>query len=109
MTNISLSLPAQKSSIRAIRFIPELNIAALNQHKDKELKFWYLLRACDVDGRGRVLLNDALNILLGDFGYTKTTFYRTVGKIFRRHFGQSAGRTRHRPSLNLRANYFNSY
>lgn len=35
----------QDAPIRGVCFIQELNLAALNQKKDKELFLWYVLRA----------------------------------------------------------------
>lgn len=56
--------------------LPELNIAALVQHFDKEITFWYILRAIDVNGCGHVDLADAENSFLQHFGYSRRTFYR---------------------------------
>lgn len=61
---------------RLIRMVPELNIAALASHRDKELLFWYLLRTIDTKGRGYLPLAEAQQKFTSAFGFSKRTFYR---------------------------------
>lgn len=72
-----------------VRLIPELNIAALNQHKDRELLFWYLLRAINQSGSSRVDLNEAELIFTELFKYSRRTFYRHLiigsGKLWEKY------------------------
>lgn len=75
MTNTSLTESTEKS-ITGIRIIPELNIAAINQQKDKEILLWYCLRSIDVTGCGRVPLLDAKKTLTKYFGYNRITLER---------------------------------
>lgn len=65
-----------EKSIPSIRFIPELNLAALRQRKDKELMFWYLLRATDNTGCGHIPLLEAEKAFTELFQYSRRTFYR---------------------------------
>lgn len=76
MTNRILTESAKKSITPGIRIIPELNIAALNQGKDKELLLWYCLRSLDVTGCGRIPLLEAKKALTREYNYSKATFYR---------------------------------
>lgn len=59
---------------------PELNIAALNQDKDKELILYYLLRAITIKrdgGSGWLKLDNVRNILVGPGKlYTRAAFYK---------------------------------
>ena len=61
-----------------IRLIPELSAAALKARLGKELALWYELRAINVTGCGRLILNDALAALVSSFGYSEKTVYRLL-------------------------------
>ncbi|MBA7629948.1 hypothetical protein ES703_37455 [subsurface metagenome] len=61
-----------------VKLYPELSIAALKAHLDKELALWYELRAINVTGSGRLVLNDALATLVSSFGYSRSTAYRLL-------------------------------
>ncbi len=61
-----------------VRLIPELSAAALKARLDKELALWYELRAINVTGCGRLVLNDALAALVSSFGYSQATAYRLL-------------------------------
>ena len=61
-----------------VRLIPELSAAALKAKLDKELALWYELRAINVTGSGRLLLNEALAALVKHFGYSEPTIYRLL-------------------------------
>ena len=75
MTN-KIVTQIDKKSISGIRIIPELNIAALNQHKDKELMLWYCLRSMDITGCGHIPLLKAEKLIIQEFNYSRATFYR---------------------------------
>jgi len=61
-----------------VRLIPELSVAALKAGLDKELALWYELRAINVTGCGRLVLNDAVAALVYSFGYSASTAYRIL-------------------------------
>ena len=61
-----------------IKLYPELSVAALKAGLDKELALWYELRAINVKGSSRLLLNDALAALVKHFGYSQATAYRLL-------------------------------
>ncbi len=61
-----------------VKLYPELSVAALKAGLDKELCLWYELRAVNVTGSSRLLLNDALAALVAYFDYTKATAYRLL-------------------------------
>ncbi|GAI64783.1 unnamed protein product, partial [marine sediment metagenome] len=61
-----------------VRLYPELSAAALKAGVDKELALWYELRAINVTGCGRLVLNDALAALVSSFGYSQATAYRLL-------------------------------
>ncbi|GAI76963.1 unnamed protein product [marine sediment metagenome] len=61
-----------------VKLFPELSAAALKAGLDKELALWYELRAINITGCGRLLLNDALAGLVSSFGYTQATAYRLL-------------------------------
>lgn len=63
-----------------VRIIPEFNIAALNQGKDKELLFWYLLRSINETGSGHIDLSQAESLFIDVFNYSKPTFYRHLSR-----------------------------
>lgn len=75
--------------IQNIRMIRELNLAALDQQKDKQLLLWYILRAISntaYQGYGIIDYKTARHICLNQFGYTSPTFDRHFwlgkGKLF---------------------------
>ncbi len=68
----------QAGSSLFIRLYPELSAAALEAGLDKELALWYELRAINVTGSSRLLLNDALAALVKHFGYSQATAYRLL-------------------------------
>jgi hypothetical protein len=78
------------SNPETVRIIPELNIAALNQHKDKELLFWYLLRALDVDGKAWLSYETVKHAFIYRFKYSTRTFDRHIklgtGKLWNIHY-----------------------
>lgn len=76
MANTSITQQDIKSRLGCVRIIPEFNIAALNQGKDKELLFWYLLRTANVTGSGRIPLLDAEKLFTEVFKCPRRTFYR---------------------------------
>ena len=59
-----------------LKLFPELSVAALKTDLDKELALWYELRAINVTGCGRLVLNDAVAALVKQFGYSEKTAYR---------------------------------
>ncbi|GAI74004.1 unnamed protein product, partial [marine sediment metagenome] len=61
-----------------VRLYPGLSAAALKAGLDKELALWYELRAINVTGCGRLLLNGALAALVSSFGYSEKTAYRLL-------------------------------
>ncbi len=61
-----------------VRLYPGLSAAALKAGLDKELALWYELRAINITGCGRLLLNDALASLVSSFGYSEKTAYRLL-------------------------------
>jgi hypothetical protein len=61
-----------------IRLYPELSAAALKFNLDKELALWYELRAINITGCGRLVLNDALASLVRHFSYSQATAYRLL-------------------------------
>lgn len=61
---------------KSIRQIKQFSAAALKQGKDKELMFWYSLRALDINGCGHIPLAAARKALINHFGYTPITFDR---------------------------------
>jgi hypothetical protein len=61
-----------------VRLYPELSVAALKVGLDKELALWYELRAINVTGCGRLVLNDAVALLVKNFGYSVQTLYRLL-------------------------------
>jgi len=61
-----------------VKLIPELSVAALKAGLDKELALWYELRAINVTGCGRLVLNDAVAALVSSFGYSVSTAYRLL-------------------------------
>ncbi len=61
-----------------VRLYPELSVAALKAGLDKELALWYELRAINVTGSSRLLLNDALAALVEHFDYSQSTAYRLL-------------------------------
>ncbi len=61
-----------------IRLYPGLSAAALKAGLDKELALWYELRAINVTGCGRLLLNEALAASVQHFDYTPSTAYRLL-------------------------------
>jgi len=68
----------ETSQETGVRLIPELSAAALKAGLDKELALWYELRAINVTGCGRLVLNEAVAALISCFGYTKSTAYRLL-------------------------------
>ena len=66
-----------------LRLIPELNLAALNEKKDRLLLLWYCLRAIDTKGHGMMDFSPTMEALIRDFKYSKSTAYRILmGKGF---------------------------
>ena len=61
-----------------VKLYPELSVAAIKGKVDKELAVWYELRAINVTGSGRLVLNDALATLVSSFGYSRSTAYRLL-------------------------------
>ncbi len=61
-----------------VRLYPELSAAALKAGLDKELALWYELRAINVTGCGRLLLNEAVAAMVEHFDYTQSTAYRLL-------------------------------
>ena len=61
-----------------VKLFPELSAAALKAGLDKELALWYELRAVNVTGCGRLLLDAALAALTSSFGYSEKTAYRLL-------------------------------
>ncbi len=61
-----------------VKLYPGLSAAALKAGLDKELCLWYELRAINVTGCGRLVLNDALAALVKHFGYSQATAYRLL-------------------------------
>ncbi len=61
-----------------VRLYPELSVAALKAGLDKELALWYELRAINVTGCGRLVLNDAVAALVEHFDYSQSTAYRLL-------------------------------
>ena len=61
-----------------VKLIPELSVAALRARLNKELALWYELRAINVTGCGRLVLNDAVVALVSSFGYSVSTAYRLL-------------------------------
>ncbi len=61
-----------------VRLIPELSAAALKAGLDKELALWYELRAINVTGCGRLVLNDVVADQVKYFGYSEATAYRLL-------------------------------
>ncbi|GAI68000.1 unnamed protein product [marine sediment metagenome] len=61
-----------------VKLFPELSVAALKAGLDKELALWYELRAINVTGSSRLLLNDALAYLVKHFDYSESTAYRVL-------------------------------
>ncbi len=61
-----------------VKLYPELSVAALKAGVDKELCLWYELRAINVTGCGRLVLNDVVAALVKHFGYSETTTYRLL-------------------------------
>ncbi len=68
----------QVSTSLVVRLYPGLSAAALKAGLDKELALWYELRAVNVTGSSRLLLNDALAALVSSFGYSEKTAYRLL-------------------------------
>ncbi len=63
---------------RPIRLIPYLSIAALKHGLDKELAMWYCLRAINYWGSGHLALQVAIEALVLNFHYSKSTAYRIL-------------------------------
>ncbi|GAI67596.1 unnamed protein product, partial [marine sediment metagenome] len=61
-----------------VKIFPELSVAALKAGLDKELALWYELRAINITGSGKLLLENALAGLVSSFGYTQATAYRLL-------------------------------
>ena len=61
-----------------VKLYPGLSAAALKAKLDKELALWCELRAINVTGCGRLVLNEALAALVSYFGYTQSTAYRLL-------------------------------
>ena len=68
----------ETSQETGVRLIPELSAAALKAGLDKELALWYEMRAINVTGCGRVVLNEAVAALVEHFDYTQSTAYRLL-------------------------------
>ena len=62
----------------SLKLYPGLSAAAVKARLHKELCLWYELRALNVTGCGRLLLNDALASLVKHFGYSQATAYRLL-------------------------------
>ncbi len=66
-----------------LRFIPELNLAALYKKKGGLLFLWYCMRAIDTKGHGMMDFAPTLEALVRNFKYSKSTAYRILmGKGF---------------------------
>lgn len=66
-----------------LRFIPQLNLAALIKKKGSQLFMWYCLRAIDTKGHGMMDFTPTLQALVRNFKYSKSTAYRILmGKGF---------------------------
>jgi len=61
-----------------LKLFPELSVAAIKGKLDKELAVWYELRAINVTGSGRLVLNDTVAALVSSFGYSQSTAYRLL-------------------------------
>jgi len=79
-TNNLVTLPERQHDFPryVIRLVPSLNLAALKAHlrEDKQLLFWYCLRAIDTTGRGVLGQEQAIHILKAFFGYQQRTCYK---------------------------------
>lgn len=62
----------------ALKLYPELSAAALKYKLDKEIYLWYELRSINVTGCGKLVLEDALPVLVSSFGYSLATVYRIL-------------------------------
>ncbi len=62
----------------SVKLYPELCAAALKAKLDKELALWYELRAINVNGSSRLVLNDAVAALVEHLDYTQSTAYRLL-------------------------------
>ncbi len=61
-----------------LRLYPGLSVAALKADEEKELAIWYELRAINVTGCGRLVLNKAVAALVEHSDYTQSTAYRLL-------------------------------
>ena len=61
-----------------LKLYPGLSAAALQADGKKELALWYELRAINVTNCGRLVLNDAVAILVEHLDYTQSTAYRLL-------------------------------
>ncbi len=61
-----------------VRLYPELSVAALRAGLGKELALWYELRAINITGCGRLLVNDVVAALVEHFDYSQATAYRLL-------------------------------
>ena len=55
--------------LEPIRTYPDINLAAIKQHKHKQLRLWYLLHALDVGGSGWLVKREAQKALEGTMRY----------------------------------------
>ncbi len=102
-----------------LKLYPGLSTAALNAGRDKkEVALWYELRAINVNGSSRLVLNEAVAALVKHFDYTESTAYRLLragrGKLWEIKGSSLSSGFRGRSVIKIYsllqvAEYFNTY
>lgn len=74
MTDIIIPQHSKRAS--NVRLIPDISTAAWRNKKVKEAALWYALRSLNATGSGVVFLDQALDDLIQNFGYSRRSAYR---------------------------------